>query len=208
MSPRELGRSPKESNVRVTHSSPLGREDIRPDGVEQTTQTSLEIPVTDEVSEPLQDGVDQDHVSPRELEESPKGAREIVPRPSNGEHDDMQEAHSNKEVDGVTVESIVTVSSQADILPTVSTHEVAVMQRHEVPPECATVQQHGVPVSHNVQHDLDLWARIREYDQRMAAEGFTQVLSKKQQKDLKKQVLVGKPSYNTRTRGTPPSSSS
>jgi hypothetical protein len=28
LSPRELGKSPKESNVRGTHSSPLGREDV------------------------------------------------------------------------------------------------------------------------------------------------------------------------------------
>jgi len=54
---------------------------------------------------------------------------------------------------------------------------------------------------------LDIWARIKEYGQRMAEEGFTQVLSKKQQKDAKKQVL-GRAVYNTRTKGTPPSSSS
>jgi len=41
----------------------------------------------------------------------------------------------------------------------------------------------------------------------MAEEGFTQVLSKKQQKQVKKQVL-GKAPYNTRAKGTPPSSSS
>lgn len=34
MNPRELVESPKESNVRVTHSSPPGREDLRPNGVE------------------------------------------------------------------------------------------------------------------------------------------------------------------------------
>jgi hypothetical protein len=54
---------------------------------------------------------------------------------------------------------------------------------------------------------LDLWARIREYDKRMAEEGFTQVLSKKQQKEAKKQVL-GKAMYNTRAKGTHPPSSS
>jgi hypothetical protein len=72
MSPRELGESPKESNVRGTHSSPRGHEDMRPNGVEQTTQTSLVTSVTDDVSEPRQDGVEQDHVSPRELERVPK----------------------------------------------------------------------------------------------------------------------------------------
>jgi hypothetical protein len=85
--------------------------------------------------------------------------------------------------------------------------DVEIQQDHNAPKRAVLVQHHQIPVSQNVQHDLDLWARIREYDQRMAAEGFTQVLSKKQQKDLKKQVL-GKASYNTRTRGTPPPSSS
>ena len=55
------------------------------------------------------------------------------------------------------------------------------------------IQHQEIQVTKNVQHDLDLWARIREYDQQMAEEGFTQVLSKKQQQVLKKQVL-GKPS--------------
>jgi len=62
MSPRELVESPKDSNVHDTHSSPLGCEDIRPIGVEQTNQTSregLEIPVVDGVSESLQDGVEK-----------------------------------------------------------------------------------------------------------------------------------------------------
>lgn len=68
------------------------------------------------------------------------------------------------------------------------------------------VQYQEIPVSKNVQSYLDLWARIREYDQRMAAEGFTQVLSKKQQQALKKQVL-GKTPYNTQEKGTPPPSS-
>jgi len=53
--------------------------------------------------------------------------------------------------------------------------------------------------SRNIQNDLDLWARIQEYDQRMAEEGFTQVLSKPQQKQLKKQV-IGKP-YQTHAKG-------
>jgi len=53
----------------------------------------------------------------------------------------------------------------------------------------------------------DLWARIKEYDQRPAKEGFTQVLSKKQQLNMKKQVLLGKPHYQVRVKGGPPPSS-
>lgn len=75
-------------------------------------------------------------------------------------------------------------------------------------PACvAPVQHHEIPIAKNVQNDLDLWARIREYDKRMAEEGFTQVLSKKQQKEAKKQVL-GKALYNTRAKGTHPPPSS
>ena len=61
--------------------------------------------------------------------------------------------------------------------------------------------------SKNVQKDLDLWARIKEYDQRTAKEGFTQVLSNKQQLNMKKQVLLGKPHYQVRVKGGPPPSS-
>lgn len=41
----------------------------------------------------------------------------------------------------------------------------------------------------NIQNDLDLWASIHEYDQLMADEGFTQVLSKSQNQSLKNQVI-------------------
>ena len=83
--PRELEESPKGPNEHVTHSSLLGREDVRPDGavpIIQTSREELENPTVDDVSVPFQDGVEQDHVSPRELVASLKSAREIVPRPS------------------------------------------------------------------------------------------------------------------------------
>jgi len=70
------------------------------------------------------------------------------------------------------------------------------------PLQVTTVQQQEAHTSKNIQSGLDLWARIREYDQRTAEEGFTQVLSKQQKQARKKQVL-GKPPYNTRTRGGP-----
>ena len=61
-------------------------------------------------------------------------------------------------------------------------------------------------ISKNIQNGLDLWARIREYDQRMADEGFTQVLSKLQKQARKNQV-IGKPHYQTRAKGGRPPSS-
>jgi len=74
-----------------------------------------------------------------------------------------------------------------------------------IPVRDVSIQPQEIQVSQNVQSDLDLWARIREYDQQMAEEGFTQVLSKKQQQTMKKQAL-GKASYNTRAKGTHPPS--
>jgi hypothetical protein len=62
----------------------------------------------------------------------------------------------------------------------------------------STLGQHQeVHSNKNIQHDLELRARIREYDQRTASEGFTQVLTKKQKQTMKKQVL-GKSTYRTR----------
>lgn len=79
------------------------------------------------------------------------------------------------------------------------TDDAEVNLSFQVPP----VQQH-VHSSRNIQNGLDLWARIREYDQRMADEGFTQVLTKAQKQNRKMQV-IGKP-YQTRAKGGPPSS--
>lgn len=60
--------------------------------------------------------------------------------------------------------------------------EVQIMHDNIAPVRVFPAQHQDVQVSKNVQRDLDLWARIREYDQRTADEGFTQVLSKKQQR--------------------------
>jgi len=54
---------------------------------------------------------------------------------------------------------------------------VEIMQDPSALVRVTTVQPQEIPISKNVQSDLDLWARIREYDQRMADEGCTQVLS-------------------------------
>ena len=52
----------------------------------------------------------------------------------------------------------------------------------------------------NVQHDLDLWMRVREYDKANAELPFTPVLSKKQKQQVRKQLQIGKPPpYKTRS---------
>jgi len=54
----------------------------------------------------------------------------------------------------------------------------------------------------NVQHDLDLWMRVREYDKANAELPFTPVLSKKQKQQVRKQLQIGKPPpYKTRSQG-------
>jgi len=77
-------------------------------------------------------------------------------------------------------------TTRTDRLPITSTHvleEIAANQNIDgnVAAYDDTTAVAVQPVAHsskNVQNDLDLWARICEYDQRMAEEGFTQVLSK------------------------------
>jgi hypothetical protein len=63
-------------------------------------------------------------------------------------------------MDDVTEEPTVTKTTSLEVnnLPTVTAHKVVGMQRQEVHP------------SKNIQHGLDLWERVREYDARTAAE--------------------------------------
>jgi len=54
----------------------------------------------------------------------------------------------------------------------------------------------------NIQHDLYLWLRVRDYDKDNAELQFIPVLSKKQKQQVKKQLQIGKPSpYKTRSQG-------
>lgn len=54
----------------------------------------------------------------------------------------------------------------------------------------------------NVQHDLDLWMRVREYDKANANRPFTLVLSWKQKQQVRKNLQIGKPPpYKIRSQG-------
>jgi len=54
----------------------------------------------------------------------------------------------------------------------------------------------------NVQHDLDLWMRVRDYDKANADIPFTPVLSRKQKQQVRKNLQIGKrPPYKTRSQG-------
>jgi hypothetical protein len=67
--------------------------------------------------------------------------------------------------------------------------------------------QDAIPVQHvnpRLQHDLELWQRIKEYDKKAEEEPFTVVLTKKQKQMMRKELLDGKPPYSTRSRGPSP----
>ena len=53
--------------------------------------------------------------------------------------------------------------------------------------EVVVLQQQHVHPNKNIQHGLDLWDRVREYDARSATEDFTPVLTRKQKQKIKLQ---------------------
>jgi len=82
----------------------------------------------------------------------------------------LVDSHTIQHVQGTNIPS----NSYSDIPVDNGTHKESM------------VDQHSNPV---IQQDIDLWNRIQEYDQCSAAKPFTTVLSKKQKKQLKQQVL-------------------
>lgn len=173
----------------VTHSSPLGCEDVRPRGEVHTIRTSregLEHPLVTESYVPLQDGVDHVHVSPRELVDSPKGARDSASRPFPFTHVDMQES-----------------SAAAQVPPDnlAFNHAGVVNLTDIVPHEGSDIQvASNIHSSVRIQQDLDLWRRVKEYDKKTAAEPFLPVLTRQQKLHLKK-TTSGKPT-STRSTGS------
>jgi len=65
----------------------------------------------------------------------------------------------------------------------------------------AELQQQEVHPSKNIQHGLDLWDRVREYDERSAVEDFTTVLTRKQKQKIKLQQVLAKQPTKTHSRG-------
>ncbi|XP_024627637.2 uncharacterized protein [Medicago truncatula] len=183
-----------------------------------TSREVLENPTMDDVSGLLSDEVDHNRSSPRELEESPKGShesehnlsspRELEESPKgsieSGPHSshvfEHQEVH-NEFVESVQVQTDTVVehddvyarshalkspvvveppSVVSGSMPTEKEQDVVILQKQEVHP------------SKNIQHGLDLWARVREYDERSAAEDFVHVLTRKHKQKLKVQQVLAK----------------
>ena len=67
----------------------------------------------------------------------------------------------------------------------------------------AEIQQQEVHPSKNIQDGLDLWERVRQYDERSAIEDFTSVLTRKQKQKLKLQQVLKKQPTKTRAQGDP-----
>ena len=110
------------------------------------------------------------------------------PEKHSVEHVDVHTGSGHSLVSPVIVERSLAVSAS---MPTTSQEEQVV----------AELQQQEVHPSKNIQHGLDLWDRVREYDARSAVEDFTTVLTRKQKQKIKLQQDLAKQPTKTRSRG-------
>jgi len=68
------------------------------------------------------------------------------------------------------------------------------------PDSLVVTAQEDINSNSRIHQDMELCHRIRDYDKKSAEMPFIPVLTKKQKQHLKK-TNVGKPPYNTRSRG-------
>ena len=76
-------------------------------------------------------------------------------------------------------------------------HVTHVAEQHQVP-TCSDLGHISSSIAptevfhsdENIQRDMELWNRIREYDQKSKEEEFTPVLSKKQKHKLRQQIVL------------------
>jgi len=195
---------------------PIVHADVHPVEVMRSHQTSPEellIPTVNDATDSLFDGVEHYHVRPRELVESLKGAHESVPHASPVEHDDMNEVSAEffqnhaddlveQEVEHPGSRSTSHVGCPMD--PPVASLEASARSLDgEVEDDISIQNGTALPVvteihiSARIQQDLELWRRVKEYDQKYAEVPFIPVLTRKQKQHLKK-TTIGKP-YKTRS---------
>lgn len=191
--------------------SPIAQVDVHPgaERLHQTSREELENPTLDVVTVTLSDDVENNRSSPRKLVESPKGYHERVPHSSPDEHNEVHEVsvesvqvQTNNVVEHVDVHS---GSGHSLVSPAIVERSLAVsasmpttIQEEQLVTE---LQQQEVHPSKNIQHGLDLWVRVREYDERSAVEDFTPVLTRKQKQKIKIQQVIAKQPTKTRSRG-------
>jgi len=104
-------------------------------------------------------------------------------------------------VGNVSHEDAVVATSSATMKPPLTDSDpiVATSLAENVSESTSVLEKHINP---RIQHDLDLWKRIKDYDKRIAEEAtYTPILTRKQKQNLKKQLLDGKQPYHTRAMG-------
>jgi len=219
-----------EATPVIEFISPVAHDDVHSERVERSHPTSQEevmILMVYDVTVTLSDDVEHNHSTPRELMESPKGSHEHVPYSSIVEHDDVHEVsvesihvQTDNLVEHVDVHYVPQrspmdacfidkslVTHEVVKKPIEGTEEVAqayannTLTQNQDVHVAVEIQQQEVHPNKNIQHGLDLWARVRQYDERSAAEDFTPVLRRKKKKKLKLQQVVGKQPTKTRARG-------
>jgi len=102
------------------------------------------------------------------------------------EHDNVHSGSHAALESHVLTEPTITAS---DNMPTTTEQITTVLQQQVVHP------------SKNIQNGLDLWDRVRQYDERAATEDFTLVLKRKQKLKIKVQQVLAKKPPKTRARG-------
>jgi predicted aldo/keto reductase-like oxidoreductase len=124
------------------------------------------------------------------------------------EHVDVHYVPNQSPMDARSIDNNV-VSHEAVLISLEGTEEavqvdvnINVSHNQEDEHVTAEIQQQEVHPSKNIQHGLDLWERVRQYDERSAVE-VTPVLTRKQKQKLKLQQVLQKQPTKTRARGDP-----
>jgi len=142
----------------------------------------------DDVTVTLSDDVEHNHSIPRELVESPKGSHERVSHSPPVKHVEVHEAsvESAQVQMDLVVEHVDVHSGSRSSLVLLVVIEQPLIEHVSMPTTIqeeqvvASLQQQEVHPSKNIQHGLDLWERVCEYDKRSTDEDFTPVLTRKQ----------------------------
>jgi len=186
--------------------SPVEHVSVHSERAVQSHLTSREVldnPTMDDVTVTLSDDVEHNRPSPRE--QSPKGSDERVPHKSTDEHNEVQEVSDDTVQDQTydVVEHVDGSSGSRPVSPVVVEKTLAAIEHTSNPKEQEVVvlQQQHVHPSKNIQHGLDLWNRVHEYDARCANEDFMPVLTRKQKQKLKLQQVLPKQPSKTPARG-------
>jgi len=205
-SPRVSDDIPQEPVQPVLELVDDVHDDVLSDDVEHVNSESreeLEIPRIQNAPEihPSSDVHVYEHSLTVDLEAS-ASAREMSPTQldSDDAHDDVQSSPHDGPLVVRSIPDDTAIFLEMERIAQNANYTVEHTGTNENGDKILTVfESHSNP---NVQHDLDLWMRVREYDKANAELPFTPVLSKKQKQQVRKQLQIGKPPpYKTRSQG-------